>query len=117
MIPNNTPTLTSNFDKQIHFILTNFDFERVHRVMSLLQWKWAGSDTTPSVKTLQQTARDLLRQVAESPYTSPVSVSCGGFRAVRYREPLSRVISEKEATIPTIVKLEFILQVGLPSTV
>lgn len=47
-------------------ILDEFDFEKVHRVMVALDWKWKHSDDLPSVKDLRRHARTLLRVVVEA---------------------------------------------------
>lgn len=99
------------FVTQIASILKDFDFERVHRVMTLLQWNWAGSPNPPSLERLQERARELPCQAAVSPYETPVTVGSGGLRAIRYREPLYGYITSDV----TILKLEFILAVGYPA--
>lgn len=59
--------------KQIKKILEHFDFSKVHRVMTLLNWKWLDIGT-PDIKKLKDTAKDLLER-ADS------VISTGGFKA------------------------------------
>ena len=60
-------------------ILDEFDFEKVHRVMQALNWKWHGSPDVPSIADLRRTARSLLKQVVEVPNLSRTAT--GGFVA------------------------------------
>lgn len=62
-------------------ILDEFDFEKVHRVMLALDWKWyiEGEQVNPSIGDLRRTARSLLKQVVESKGLH--SVGSGGFTA------------------------------------
>lgn len=60
-------------------ILDEFDFEKVHRVMQALDWKWHNTDGVPSIADLRRMARSLLNQVVESKGIH--SVGSGGFTA------------------------------------
>ena len=60
-------------------ILDEFDFEKVHRVMQALNWKWQSSPDVPSIADLRRMARSLLKQVVESKGLH--SVGSGGFTA------------------------------------
>ena len=60
-------------------ILDEFDFEKVHRVMVALDWKWHGSPDVPSIADLRRMARSLLQHVVESKGLH--SVGTGGFTA------------------------------------
>lgn len=67
-------------EKQIEEILENFDFERVHRVMELLEWSWH----TKGVPTLTQLilyARKRLVDLIEGDETCSDS---GGFLVERH---------------------------------
>jgi hypothetical protein len=67
----------------INQIISNFDFEKVHKVMILLNWAW--SKTYPEVPTigiLVLTAKELLEDVlAEEDGTT---IETGGFEAQRF---------------------------------
>ena len=66
---------------KIKDILKNFDFERVHSIMKMLDWKWATVKTDngiPSVDELKAEANRLLIAAA----TERTQVATGGFRAV-----------------------------------
>ena len=63
----------------IEDLLDEFDFNKVHRVMQALNWRWAGIDGVPEVPDLRRQARDLLRHIAEAKNVR--SVSTGGFTA------------------------------------
>ena len=84
---------------QIDDIIYNFDFERVHKIMKILKWRWVvrGELVIPSVQQLVKQARDLLFRAAKETTT----VELGGFRAtVKYK-------SSKEDVL--CLRLEFIL--------
>lgn len=52
-----------DLDQQIQDMLCCFDFEKVHKVMKFLDWKWASSRTengVPSVSELMLKARELI---------------------------------------------------------
>jgi hypothetical protein len=66
---------------KIKDILKNFDFERVHSIMKMLDWKWAmvkHDDGIPSVDELKAEAKRLLIAAA----TEKTQIATGGFRAV-----------------------------------
>lgn len=66
---------------KIQDILKNFDFERVHSIMKMLDWKWAmvnHDNGIPSVDELKAEAKRLLIAAA----TERTQVATGGFRAV-----------------------------------
>ncbi len=65
---------------RIFSILENFDFEKVHRVMTLLDWKWYREDETfaiPSVQDIKKRAHDMMWNIVGSDY---ISISSAGFR-------------------------------------
>ena len=47
----------------INEILDEFDFEKVHRTMKVLEWTWYGSDGVPSIGDLRRQARELLQEL------------------------------------------------------
>ena len=63
-------------------ILDEFDFEKVHRVMEFMNWKWAICDERiydiPSISDLRKRARESLISVTEG---GNKWCSCGGFYA------------------------------------
>ena len=46
-------------DKKIKKIMKHFDFEKVHKVMELLDWKWKTEEgvEVPSIKQLKKYAK------------------------------------------------------------
>lgn len=60
-------------------ILDEFDFDKVHKVMVSLDWKWHSTDGVPAIADLRRMARSLLKQVVESKGLH--SVGSGGFTA------------------------------------
>ena len=47
-------------EQQIEYIMTTFDFKRVHDAMTKLNWTWSGSESVPSIRELKVTARKCL---------------------------------------------------------
>lgn len=61
------------YDNQIEYIMNNFDFVRVHKVMEALDWTWASAKTRngiPSVSELREQAERLLTEVENYQFTS-----------------------------------------------
>ncbi len=59
-------------------VLDEFDFEKVQRAMTALDWRWGVQPEPPSIGELRRKARELLNQVVEGRHAS---VSTGGFTA------------------------------------
>lgn len=70
---------TTQIYDQIDDIIYNFDFEKVHKIMKILKWRWfiGGELVIPSVQQLVKQARKLLFRAA----TETTSVELGGFKA------------------------------------
>lgn len=69
----------TNYQDQIDLIMDTFDFEKVKQTMNALDWEWAspdGSSSVPDIYTIKRTARDYLKQAANS----GEGFSCGGFK-------------------------------------
>lgn len=62
-------------------LVEGFDFEKVHAVMVALRWRWGGAEraslSVPTVKELQETARELCLSVLGDPET--LRLATGGF--------------------------------------
>ena len=54
------------YQDYIDDILDNFEFERMHKVMKYLDWKWATTSGVPSVSDLRRKARSLLKDTIEA---------------------------------------------------
>lgn len=83
---------------QIAEIMDFFDFDKVHKAMVALNWKWAmAEDGVPQIWELRKEARRLLYQVA---FSNCEMVSCGGFTASKMEDglKLSFYVSEWETT-------------------
>lgn len=67
-------------DKQIQEIVKFFDWQKVHKTMTALNWTWGDDKNVPGIGELVQTAVSLLDTVAEGDgkYSSS---STGGFVA------------------------------------
>lgn len=91
---------TTQIYDQIDDIIYNFDFEKVHKIMKILKWRWfiGGELVIPSVQQLVKQARKLLFRAA----TETTTVELGGFKATaKYK------YSEKDILC---LRLEFILE-------
>ena len=86
-------------EEQIKFILEDFDFERVRKVMKALDWKYDREKGIPTIKQLKSVARAALKNVSEE---RPI-VSMGGFEA--------EMVSEKDTGtgFGSVLELRFII--------
>jgi len=73
-------------EKHIEHIINNFNFDTVCSTMKFLDWTWYGSNDTPKIEELIDTAKDLLNQVYELSYSD--TISTGGFKATRFEDYL-----------------------------
>jgi hypothetical protein len=80
----NTP-MTPQQQENIDNIIENFDFDKVHRVMVFMDWKWAFSVVVrvPSIDELKDEARRLLGNLVEN---NNRFTECGGLRAEKYKK-------------------------------
>jgi len=77
----------------INEVLANFDFDKVHKTMTLLNWVWAGSDGVPTKAELKEAAEYHMNGAIEqvlSPdnksHTDCAWISAsGGFKAMAWR--------------------------------
>ena len=74
---------------EIDYIISKFNFERVHVVMTAIDWRWAAMGNlvpteVPSVARLKQSARTTL----ELAFNEKTTIGTGGFYAV-YHPPTS----------------------------
>ena len=78
----------TNEDK-IKNIMENFDFERVHKTMKKLNWKWFISveegERVPTLNEIKETALKMLHDAIEK-----YSYSTGGF-SVKYNKDTGRL--------------------------
>lgn len=69
--------------KKIKKILKHFDFEKVHNVMTHLNWSWHDTDgKAPSIDQLKDLAKRLLNEVSEK--EEFYSSASGGLKAIKY---------------------------------
>ena len=84
--------LTLTKEEHIKYIIDNFDFNKVHNVMTFLGWTWAGSSKSPSIFKLKEKATELLNEICDDYYDNEywqfASVGLGGFNATRYEDHL-----------------------------
>ena len=68
----------------VNDILDNFDFERVKKVVDVLNWRYYNSDDeTCSIAELRKMARNVLTSVVTAKTEERCFVYCGGFEAER----------------------------------
>ena len=74
--------LTDKHYETIMDCLDEFDFDRVHKVMTFLDWKYSDSTEVPSVEYLRKNARKYLMAVAKEALETKSENICatGGFR-------------------------------------
>lgn len=77
-------------EKRLVECLNEFDFDKVHKVMKFLNWKWAREAPchVPSASELKETASKLLFECLEYSeiHKEDWTVSTGGFEANSYFE-------------------------------
>lgn len=93
--------------KLIKEVLSNFDFEKVHKVMTFLDWTWR-YDRVPDVLELRHTAERLLKEACAKclrHYTTtrdvPYIIMNGGLRIEAYPNKKKTKIKE--------LRLDFVL--------
>lgn len=69
-----------DMQEQIDEIMDNFDFDRVHKAMVALDWRWGHDEVIPEKYELRKQARSLLKTVWKSSRHWKV-VATGGFFA------------------------------------
>jgi hypothetical protein len=70
-------------DDELWDVLESFDWDRVHFVMTQLDWYWRGSEVPPTVSELRTEARRLLKLCIEGSKQSNncFSITTGGLEA------------------------------------
>ena len=66
-------------------VMEGFDFEQVHKVMTVLDWKWAidnGVEMVPTHYRIMKRAEKLLNEVSQYEDKLRHEIATGGFRAV-----------------------------------
>lgn len=76
------PNVTvSQFEEILDDVMDQFDFDKVHRVMEYLDWRWVTADgrstEVPSIPRLKRTARKLLREA----FAKNITIGSGGLEA------------------------------------
>jgi len=79
---------TKAYQNQIDEIMDNFEFDRVQKMMTSIDWTWYtdGESKIPSQPELREAARSCLRTVAEK---DCFMVGSGGFTAINREGCLS----------------------------
>lgn len=82
--------ITPEIQNEINTIMDWFDFERVHTVMTALDWKWFNSGNhVPLIGEIRGFARDLIRDCVDGMIhnqKAEYSIKCGGFSVRTYKE-------------------------------
>ena len=71
-------TKSEVMNKQIDEIMDWFDFDKVHKVMTLLNWEWSKTNGVPAVGDMRAAVRGHLKEAAKQGFCST-----GGFSALR----------------------------------
>jgi hypothetical protein len=70
--------MAESIREQYRYIIANFDFEKVHKVMEFLNWEWR-EQGVPNIPQLKETAMMLLDTVCEK--GDGTITATGGFTA------------------------------------
>jgi hypothetical protein len=60
----------------IEDLISRFNFKKVHKIMTVLDWYWHGSEEIPTVENMKKTVRDLYSSIRDH---SANACSTGGF--------------------------------------
>ena len=71
----------TNENVKIKYIISKFNFSKVHKIMIFLNWTWCGSVKVPTISELKNTALRLLTDVENSNERGYICHSTGGFSA------------------------------------
>ena len=80
--------MDNEIQDKINSILDNFDFEKMHKVMTFLNWRWATIGEIPDIADLRVSARGLLKEAYNNLGKLPNAdyfIQTGGFRAETFR--------------------------------
>ena len=82
--------ITPAIQNEIDTVMDWFDFEKVHNVMTALDWKWAKTGKeVPLIGEIRGFARGLMRDCVHGMihnHKSEYMVQCGGFSVRTYKE-------------------------------
>lgn len=89
---------TINKEKHIQYIIENFNFEKVHKVMELLNWTWLMSNDVPTIDELKKSATRLLNDICKEDFDTS---STGGFKVTKYDDHLELefIISNYDSSV------------------
>lgn len=73
-----------NYTGEMDYVLEHFDFEKCHKVMELLDWKWWHTGGVPIVDEMREFARGLIKDAIngmsqQQTVTKEYTLKCGGF--------------------------------------
>lgn len=86
----------NTYDKQISNLLKEFDFDKVHKAMVALEWRWWHCNGTPDVSELKKTSKRKLRECVKNVVCSNTNyffISSGGLKAEYFKETNSFKLS------------------------
>lgn len=66
--------MTQDQERRLAYVLDNFDFDKVHRVMKFLKWEWARKGI-PSIEMM----KEKVRYLAERSARESARIATGGF--------------------------------------
>ena len=98
-----TSGLTSADHDAIWDIMNNFDFDKVHRVMTVLDWRWALADSehtaVPDIQQIRDTARNMLTECTSRArkVSGQFTIGSGGLYAHAEYEPSNGKVYQKLA--------------------
>lgn len=61
------------------------NFDKIHKVMKFLNWKWAPENRVPEIHELRQFVRELINDLIDR---NLVEIQCGGFRVRKGSESI-----------------------------
>jgi hypothetical protein len=81
--------ISTSLHSSIPVVMNRFDFDKVHRVMTFLDWKWATTQTGYAVPSVSELEAEAYRQLSycvdefekRGRPASGMNISSGGFQA------------------------------------
>jgi len=79
---------TINKEEHIKSIIEKFDFEKVNKIMTILDWRWVNNNMELSIPTSYELKEESIRILNDVYDSDMYSVSTGGLKASKFEDHL-----------------------------
>lgn len=66
LVPSNLVTREQKYDKLLEELLEEFDFDKVVRIMKLLDWTWYGEPNSPTIDAMKDCIKGLYESIKQN---------------------------------------------------